>query len=725
MATIIRIKRSTGTAAPSDLATGELAYSYGTGTDANFGDRLFFGKGDDGSGNATSVVAIGGEYFANQLDHAPGTLTASSAIITDANNKIDTINVDNITIDGNTISSTDTNGNIVLDPNGSGTVDVNTSRIVNVSNPTSAQDAATKAYVDAQTADLSIVGDTGTDTVNTSDSDLTFTGGTGIGTAVTNNAVTITLDDTAVTPGSYGSATAVPVITVDQQGRLTAASTASISTTLNTAADTGTGTVSLIDSDLTIAGGSGISTSVTGTTITVAGDDATTSAKGVASFNSADFSVTSGAVSIATGGVSNDQLAGSIANDKLANSSITVSGETIALGGSATLSTTNVTEGTNLYYTSARVDSDARNAISAGTGVTYTPATGVIAIGQSVGTNDNVSFNDLTIQGNLQVNGTTTTVNTQTLSVTDNLIYMNSGESDGSPTQSIDVGWAANVNDTGSYEHVGMFRDATDGVFKIFQGYTPEPDSDVQLDVGHASFAYAPFRASTLTGQYLGFDSDFSAKSTTDLSEGTNQYFTTARARSSISGTSGISYNSSTGVITADVANIDHDSLQNFVANEHIDHSGVSITAGNGLTGGGDITTTRTLNIGAGTGITVNADDIEVDMSAFTTTDLAEGSNLYYTTARFDSDFGDNNTDNLPEGSTNLYFTDERVDDRVASLLLAGEGIDLAYDDGAGSLTVSGELATVSNPGVANFDSDQMTVTSGLVSIIELDGGTY
>jgi hypothetical protein len=165
--------------------------------------------------------------------------------------------------------------------------------------------------------------------------------------------------------------------------------------------------------------------------------------------------------------------------------------------------------------------------------------------------------------------------------------------------------------------------------------------------------------------------------------------------------------------------------LQNFVANEHIDHSGVSITAGNGLTGGGDITTTRTLNIGAGTGITVNADDIEVDMSAFTTTDLAEGSNLYYTTARFDSDFGDNNTDNLPEGSTNLYFTDERVDDRVASLLLAGEGIDLAYDDGAGSLTVSGELATVSNPGVANFDSDQMTVTSGLVSIIELDGGTY
>jgi hypothetical protein len=63
---------------------------------------------------------------------------------------------DNLTIDANTLSSTNSNGNIVLDPNGSGTVDVNTSRITGVTDPTGAQDAATKAYVDAVKTGLDI-----------------------------------------------------------------------------------------------------------------------------------------------------------------------------------------------------------------------------------------------------------------------------------------------------------------------------------------------------------------------------------------------------------------------------------------------------------------------------------------------------------------------------------------------------------------------------------------
>ena len=82
-------------------------------------------------------------------------------------------------------------------------------------------------------------------------------------------------------------------------------------------------------------------------------------------------------------------------------------------------------------------------------------------------------------------------------------------------------------------------------------------------------------------------------------------------------------------------------------------------------------------------------------------------------------------TDNITEGSSNLYFTNERVDDRLNSLLLAGEAIDLTYNDVANTLQIDVELATKSNPGAASFDSDQMTVTAGAVTITELDGGTY
>ena len=136
---------------------------------------------------------------------------------------------------------------------------------------------------------------------------------------------------------------------------------------------------------------------------------------------------------------------------------------------------------------------------------------------QDLNTTDSVTFATLNVTGNtiiggnLQVNGTTVTVNSEDLSVTDNMIYMNAGESAGSPTASIDVGWAANVNDDGSYAHVGMFRDATDNTFKVYEGYTPEPDAAVQINTAHASFSLAPFAARTLTGEYLGFDSDVTA----------------------------------------------------------------------------------------------------------------------------------------------------------------------------------------------------------------------
>lgn len=63
-------------------------------------------------------------------------------------------------------------------------------------------------------------------------------------------------------------------------------------------------------------------------------------------------------------------------------------------------------------------------------------------------------------------------------------------------------------------------------------------------------------------------------------------------------------------VISGTGISINHDACTNFVANEHINHTSVTLAAGNGLTGGGDISASRTFTVGAGNGITVNANDV-------------------------------------------------------------------------------------------------------------------
>ena len=116
--------------------------------------------------------------------------------------------------------------------------------------------------------------------------------------------------------------------------------------------DTGTPSVDLDSQTFEIAGGEGIDTSGSGQTLTIAGEDATTSNKGIASFSSDNFSVSSGAVTIKDSGVSNDELAGSIANAKLANSTVSYGGISLALGASDSTPAFDLTDATN-YPTSS------------------------------------------------------------------------------------------------------------------------------------------------------------------------------------------------------------------------------------------------------------------------------------------------------------------------------------------------------------------------------------
>lgn len=124
MATIIKIKNSGTSGAPTAVGTGELAHSYQVGSQANGGDRLYIGTGAETGGVAANIEVIGGKYFTDMLNHVHGALTADSGIITDSNNKIDILNVDNITLNGNAITSTDTNGDLTLNPNGTGNINL-------------------------------------------------------------------------------------------------------------------------------------------------------------------------------------------------------------------------------------------------------------------------------------------------------------------------------------------------------------------------------------------------------------------------------------------------------------------------------------------------------------------------------------------------------------------------------------------------------------------------
>jgi len=112
---------------------------------------------------------------------------------------------------------------------------------------------------------------------------------------------------------------------------------------------------------------------------------------------------------------------------------------------------------------------------------------------QNVRTTDNVTFANLTITGSVTVTGNVTTWSSNNLNITDNMIYLNSNSQVANP----DLGFAANYND-GTYRHTGFFRDATDGVWKVFDQYLPEPDASPYIDTANLSFRIADFQANVV-----------------------------------------------------------------------------------------------------------------------------------------------------------------------------------------------------------------------------------
>ena len=193
------------------------------------------------------------------------------------------------------------------------------------------------------------------------------------------------------------------------------------------------------------------------------------------------------------------------------------------------------------------------------------------------------------------------------------------------------------------------------------------------------------FTINTADGNSFTSTINLNPFNTGNLVEGTNLYYTTARAdsdaKNAVSASGDLTYNSSTGVFSIDVEQIY--TKANFDSDLGLANTG-QLPEGSNLY----YTTTRADS------------DFDVRLATKTTTNVAEGTNLYYTTTRADSDFdvrlGTKSTTNVSEGS-NLYYTTARADsDAKASLLVNDTGGDgsLTYDSASGVFTYTGPSAT-------------------------------
>jgi hypothetical protein len=588
-----------------------------------------------------------------------------------------------------------------------------------------AQGRITAAGTVSIATSLDISGDSGTDTLDLLTDTLSFTGGTGIETAVTDNDITVTLSDTAVSAGTYGSASLVPTFTVDAQGRITSATASFVSTNVSIAGDTGSGNVTT-GATLGILGGVGLSSTFDTGNLTVNLDNtavtagsygsATTipqftvdaqgriTAAGTVSINANSFGTVQ--VTDTDTGFSWAETGSAISNANAATLKI-VSGTgvnvnvdsasdairiensgVVTLAGTNHLSVSNVgtdytitSDGTSANTASTLVARDSNGAFSAGAITANSVQVDDVNINGNVISTTTTDVNlqlspdgdgivevtsglnvtgDLEITGNFTVTGTTTTINVSELVVQDPIIYLNSADGVGGTDTTTDIGFVGNYIDGGTYAHTGFIRHTADGQWYLFDGYTPEVDENGNVvDVTHGSFALG-----TLNANIVG-------------------------------------------------------------AIQGVAETATKLLSARSITLSGDVAGTVTFDGSADVQITTTVQPNSVELGTDTT------GNYVATIASENGGLIVSNSGTETAAVTvELDVTDslfvEGAQDAVGAMLSGTyTNISISYDDANNLINASVPTASTSVKGVASFSSANFDVTAGVVTITVIDGGTF
>ena len=357
---------------------------------------------------------------------------------------------------------------------------------------------------------------------------------------------------------------------------------------------------------------------------------------------------------------------------------------------------------------------------------------------------DNIQFafptdvtmpNDLTVTGNLTVNGTTTTVNSTTVQVDDKNLELGTVAS---PTDATADGGGIILKGTADYS---MLWSNTNDAWTFNQHVFPSADSTYELGSNLIRWANAYMDAATITtvtGALSGnattattlqtardisgvsFDGGADITLVTDnVQESgtpTNVYFTNTRARSAISitdsgGDGSLGYDSGTGVVT-------YTGPSSSEVRAHFS-GGTGVTIASGSVAIGQA-------VGTSDDVVFNQVTAAVVGNATTATTLQTARNINGVSFNGAADIT-LDLDDIAEASstpTNLFFTNERVDDRVAALLVGGTGINKTYNDVADSLTLTVDFTEFTTDDVVEGTTDlYFTNTRARAAVSVTDSG--